>query len=246
MTGKTNMIVLKNDFAESVRIPRDQFSHVLIWPDSGHMNFWRKGDYSAIGTLNATPDTIIPDAEQVFHRLRGAGFDLIRVADNRPSGPFGFFVPETIQYFEDDLPDTATDKRIALTIAQMPFYLGDDEKADFKYALMRKTPQDDWLEFSPDLAGAFKTARGHYGFRKSTVTTLFASQKGKVLAVETTDKFRSFVPVADPDAVIDAVASDLPQLARLDNTPPPAYPVYYDPKAYPESRRHRVNIILRK
>jgi hypothetical protein len=229
---------------------------VIVWPDRGYINFWRKDDYSCIGTLHATPDTIIPDAEQVFHRLKAEGLDLLRIvgrpdparanAAGRPAdGPIGFFVPETIQYFEDGLPEAAERGQTALTVCQMPFYLDDDEKADFKHALMQRTPKNDWLEFAPDLSGAFRSARGHYGFRKSTVIDMFANSKSEVLAIQTTDKYRSFVPMTNPQNHIDAVAREVQQLTKAD-APATAYPLYFDPAIHPPGKRNHINIVLRR
>jgi len=249
MASKT--IALKNSFGKAVRIARDDFSHVLIWPDIGIIRFWRKGDYSHIGSLECSPDTVLPDAEQVFHRLRAEGIDLLRI-DGGPDpvktgqpGTIAFLRPDTIQYFEDDLPEAAESAYAALTVCQIPFHIGEDEKADFKQALLSKTPADDWVSFSPDLSGAFRSARGHYAFRKSMIIDMFANSRDNLLAIQTHDRYRSFVPMENPDAQIDAVAATLPQLVKSD-APSTAYPLYYAPAAYPPDRRHHVNIILRR
>lgn len=242
---KSATIKLRDSFNNIVRIKRDDFSHLLIWPDMGRIDVIQKDNYHAVGFLNGGPDTVLPDAEQIFNRLVAEGIDLIRVTSNdNQYGVIAFFKPDTIQYFEDDL-SAEFDSKPALTIAGFPFTLNEDEKADFKHALMQKTPANDWIEFSPDQTGELHNARGHYAFRKSMIIDMFANARDNLLAIQTTDKFRSFVPMNNPGNQITAIAGHLPHLTKSP-APAPALPLYYDEKAYPADRRYHMNIIMRR
>lgn len=242
---KSATIKLHDSFNNVVRFKRSDFSHLLIWPDMGRIDVIRKDDYHAVGFLNGGPDTVLSDAEQIFNRLASEGIDLIRLtSQDKQFGVIAFFKPDTIQYFEDDL-SAENDNKHCLTVAGMAFELGEDEKADFKHALMQNTPANDWIEFSPDRTGELHNARGHYAFRKSMIIDMFANARDNLLAVQTTDKFRSFVPMNNPNSQITAIAARLPHLTKSPS-PAPALPLYYDEKAYPENRRHHMNIIMRR
>lgn len=245
MTKRKN-ISIKNTFGNAVRLKAGTFGYFIVWEQTHSINFWDKSPGSCVGDLQFTPDTFEAEAEQVFLQLKAEGMDFIRLNGRhdpaKKDDAFRLYIrPEAVEYYEDNLYEGTP----AITVAQIPFYLGEEERADFKHELMRKTPKEDWLEFSADLSSQFQSASGHYGFRKSMVIDLFANRRDGVLAVQTPDKFRSFVPVKDPDAMIDAVARELPQLVKSD-APVTAFPLYYDPGTYPPGKRHHMNIIMRR
>ena len=245
------LISLKNDFGDVVRIKPEKFSYFAVWEDIHHINFWNKGSEGCAGDLRFGPEGFIEDAEQVFLRLKGAGMDFIRLQggtdpESGEHAPYLFFFrPETIEYFEDDKTDPPFGHGPAISIGGVPLFLDADERADFKHLLMQKTPADDWLEFSGGLQTQFHCARGHYGFRKSMITDMFANKEGDLLAIQTPDRYRTFVPMKNPERMIDAVAKELPQLVKSD-APATAFPLYYDPAVYPPGKRHHVNIVFRR
>lgn len=244
------LISLKNDFGDVVRLKPEKFSFFAVWKNNHHINFWNKGSEGCAGDLRFGPDGFMENAEQVFLRLKGEGMDFIRLKggtdpESGKHAPYLFFFrPETIEYFEDDKADPPLGHGPAITIRNAHFFLSEDERADFKRLLMQKTPADDWLEFSSDLQTQFRCARGHYAFRKSMITTMFADPEEGFLAIQTPDCYRSFVPMKTPERIIDAVARGLPQLVKSD-APAPACPLYYDPAVYPPGKRRHINIIFR-
>lgn len=243
-------IAIKNSFNDVVRINPKTFSYFAVWDQGHHINFWDKAG-PCIGNLHFTPDTFDTESEQVFLQLRGNGMDFIRLAsgtdpDGVPDDGYRFYYrPEFIEYFEDDTHKESPSQAVALSIGGVPFYLSEDEKADFKHALFSKTPAKDWLQFSKEPGAQFNSASGHYAFRKSLITDMFANKKDGLLAIQTPDRYRTFVPMAHPEKIIDAVAKELPQLVKSD-APATAYPLYYDPSVYPAEKRHHVHIILRR
>ena len=243
---KRKIISIKNSFGSAVRLKAATFGYFMVWEQTHSINFWDKGSGSCVGDLQFTPDTFEAEAEQVFLQLKAEGIDFIRLNGRhdpvKDDDAFRLYIrPEAVQYFEDNLYEGVP----AITVAQAPFYLGEEERADFKHELMSKTPKDDWLEFSADLSTQFQCANGYYGFRKSMVIDMFANARDGLLAIQTPDKFRSFVPVKNPGAIIDAVARELPQLVKSDG-PANAYPLYYDPAIYPPGKRRHMNIIMRR
>lgn len=248
MVQKTKIVALKNTFGDVVRIKPERLAYFAVWDQGQHINFWDRNH--CIGDLRFTPDTFDNEAELVFQRLQTAGLDFLRLSKGEDPDDAGsndhyrfFYRPNAIEFFEDDIsPHT---KKWALSIEGVSFFMDEGEKADFKHRLMSLTPKDDWLEFSKDLGTEFNCASGHYAFRKSMVTNVFANAKDKLLAVETLNQYRSFVPMEQPQNVIDAVTKTLPQLVKSD-APATAYPLYYAPAIYPPGKRHHVNIILRR
>lgn len=215
------------------------------------MNFWNSRDEGCVGSLQFTPDTLGEHADFILKRLQQElGIKLLRMrggtdpATERKTDYQFFYRPETIEYFEDDIVMFPEKRGPALAIGGIPFYLSEDERADAKHAIKKHTPKGDWIDFAPDCAGAFRGASGHYAFRRSMITDMFANPEKNLLAIQTPDCYRSFVPMENPHSVIDEIARHIPQLVKSD-APPSAYPLYYDPAVYPPERRHHVNIIMR-
>lgn len=224
----------------TVVIHPDRFGYVLAWRDMLKIQFWNamRGDHGCVGDISVkTPRAFERTLQHCADIIQAEGIPLLPLEEDRNKESFhksAFLRPDRVEYFEDGISNEMHDATPRLTVHGIPFMLGEDEKAAFKVDLKNMTPAD-WIEFSTD---------GHYAFRTSMITDMFAVPDKNHMAIQTPDSFRSFVPMKNPQDHIDTIAAYIPQLVKMD-APATAYPLYYDPAVYPPERRHHANIIMR-
>lgn len=241
---------LKDGFNNKVRITLADFGHIAVWKDLCRVDFWKSSGGIIKQNLLLTPETLETGLAAIVTRFNEHGIDLLALEGNNPdkARDYRFYYrPETINHFEDDLHEPGYGKKPlpAITIEGIPFFIAAAEREDFKQKLLSRSAPGTWIEFSEAAAGPLQTARGHYGFRKDRIVDMFAVPDKGHMAVTTPDLYRSFVPMASPEAKIDEIAQQLPQLVDS-GAPRTAYPLYYAPDFYPPQRRHHVNIILKR
>jgi hypothetical protein len=234
-------IALTDSFAKVARFKPEDLQYFGAWND-GHINFWTE---NAVYMLQFTPDTLVENMDFILQRLKESNIDLIRVngnaeqaTPNRPGYQF-FYTPEFISQYEDHKD---MEGRPALIIDDIPSYLTPEEIADFKHSLMAKTKPLSWTEFSHDSPGLFQSDTGSFCYRSDRISMMFAIPDENILAIETNNGYRSFVPMRDAHDRIAEIAKTLPQLRR--ETIYPMTPLFIDPNHFNGLRLHQTLTLI--
>jgi hypothetical protein len=190
------------------------------------------------------PENVEAGVDSLLARLKTAGVDLIRLdcgipefQDRNNTGYQFFFVADEIDAWADHIDMYGPELEAALSIEGVPFFLSQDEIADFRHELSGKTDPADWLELSPDGKDGLQSDEGTFGFRKSRIALLYAAPERPYLVVETADGWRTLVPMRDAASKIHDLAARLPQLhmvADTDDRPR----LYADPVRMPDQAPH--------
>ncbi|OIN86791.1 MAG: hypothetical protein AUJ12_04015 [Alphaproteobacteria bacterium CG1_02_46_17] len=257
MSGKGGQGVysIKEAFTRKGLNNPDNISYIAVWMDLGKIQIWGTSGNGLLTEITPLPEQFEQTLDALVQKLQSQGIDLMQLdrgtnslnqdASNEYDYKF-FYRPEHIEYFEYTTKSGVREHSPAIAIEGIPFYM-DEQAADcFIHELKSRSTGDgeDWLEFSNSPSAEFKCSTGKYGFRKSLIIDMFANTQDHVLAIQSRDLYRVFVPMENPAQIIDPIAQKLPHLVKSD-APATAYPLYFDPSYYPEHRRHHINIIMR-
>ncbi|MDD3019395.1 MAG: hypothetical protein PHX61_00280 [Alphaproteobacteria bacterium] len=255
MDGQRNSV--RDEFSQKCLNSPDDISYIAAWMDLGKIQIWGNPGTGLITEINPPPEKFEQTLNDLVQSMLGQGIDLMRLdkgtnllknpsSEQRDDYRF-FYRPEKIEYFEYTTKSGTDHHSPAIVIEGIPFFM-DEKAADLFISELKSSAQSspsDWLDFSNTSPAPFQSTEGKYGFRKSLIIDMFANSAENLLAIQSKDLYRVFVPIGHPERVIESIAQELPHLVKSD-APETAYPLYYDPDHYPENRRHHVNIILRR